>query len=478
MYMLINGQKRLSTTGQLIPVCNPADNRIIDSVPDASKSEVAEAVLHSLEGAKAWKQTPLFERAAIVKKFCSLIDSHTDELAELQTREMGKPISQSLKDFTAVKEIFLAYSEAAKTLVSEVMPLGGQAGKERDLEFTIREPLGTVVCIVPFNGPLVLFAYKAAPALIMGNAVVAKPTSDNPLTLLRLGELMLEAGIPGNVLQLVTGRGSTVGSWLVEDPRISKVSFTGSMEVGISVAKATAANLVKSSLELGGNSPFILLEDGDTDLAVKDAVFSRVLSNNGQICNTAKRFIIHTSKKEEFIKKLISELEKLNIGNPMDPDTQVGCLISEKAAIEVEAQVQKTIEQGASLICGGIRNGSFYTPAVLDNAAEGMDIAHDMEVFGPVFPVIEFKEDHEAIRIANSTIFGLGCGVYTSSIQRAMRFSMAIESGSVIVNGSSYYRSLLMPFGGYKKSGLGREGLLVSLKEMSQVKSVVFRDVL
>ena len=221
-----------------------------------------------------------------------------------------------------------------------------------------------------------------------------------------------------------------------------------------------------------------MFEDGDIDLAVSEAVMGRFAYNNGQICNVSKRYIVHRSVSEEFQAKLIAKLRQYKIGNPQDPETNVGTLISEKAAKEIEGQVEHTVRQGAKLVCGGERNGAYYTPAVLEGVTPEMDVAHDMEIFGPVFPIIVFDTFEEAIRIANATVYGLGSGVITRDLKKAMKAAMRIEAGSVIINGQGFYRSYLMPFGGYKKSGLGREGFTVTLQEVTQVKSIVFKGVL
>ncbi|MGI6777061.1 MAG: aldehyde dehydrogenase family protein [Acetivibrionales bacterium] len=478
MKMLIGGKWKGASDNGVREVINPATGEVIDTVPEATKEDVDEAIRLSLAGKEAWASFPLWKRAEILNKFVDMIDDNRKELGLLLSKEMGKPIKEAVGDFTSLKAIFTGFIETANNLLGNAMPIGVQPGKEKDLEITIREPLGTVVCIVPFNAPLVLFSHKVAPALIAGNAVIVKPASDNPLTLLRVVELMLKAGVPGDAVQILTGSGSKVGAWLTGDSRIAKVSFTGSTEVGLEIAQNAAKNLAHISLELGGNAPFIVLEDGDVDLAVQEAYLGRAAYVSGQICNVSKRFLIHRSCKEEFMNKLITKLKTLVIGDPLDENTQMGTLISERAAKEVEQQVAHTVEQGARLVYGGQRNGAFYTPAVLDGVTNKMDIAHNLEIFGPVFPIIEFDTIEEAISIANDTIYGLGASVFTRDMKKAMKIVMAMEAGSVIVNGNSFYRSLLMPFGGYKKSGIGREGLTATLQAVTQTKSVVFKNIL
>ena len=374
--------------------------------------------------------------------------------------------------------LFNGFVEAANQFLGKTMPIGVQAGREKDFEITIHEPLGVIACIIPFNAPLVLFSHKVAPSLIAGNSVIVKPSSDAPLTLMTLGKLMLEAGVPGDVIQFVTGSGSKIGDFITKDPRIAKVSFTGSTPVGVKIAEGCAKNLTHVGLELGGNAPFVVMEDADIEDAVNEAVAGRASYVTGQICNVAKRFLIHSGIKEEFRNRLIEKLKTIKIGDPMDPGTRMGTLISKKAAIEVEQQVKKTIDQGAKLVYGGERKGAYYTPAVLDEVTSDMDVAHDMEIFGPVFPLIGFDSLDEAILLCNETVYGLGAGIMTTDIKKAMKFATRVEAGSVIINGQSFYRSALMPFGGYKKSGIGREGLTITLEEVTQIKSVVFKSVL
>jgi len=476
--MLIGGKKVDSSDQRVIKVFNPANSELVDTVPAATEEDVKKSIALAVEGKKIWSAYPLYKRAAIIKKFIALVDEHRDEMGLLLSKEMGKPINEAISEFSSIGQVFGGFIETANNLLGMAAPLGVQQGKEKDIEFSIREPLGTIVCIIPFNAPISLFSHKVAPALIAGNAVIIKPASDVPLALLYLGELMLEAGIPGGAIQFVTGSGSKVGRWLVEDPRIAKVSFTGSTGVGIDIAQAASKNLTPFSLELGGNAPLVVLEDGDVDLAVAESIAGRVAYNNGQICCSPKRFIVHSSLKNLFKDKMIAQLDQLVIGNPLDPRTQVGTLISEKAAIEVERQVNFTVEQGAKLVYGGKRNGAYYTPAVLVGVTMGMDVVHDMEIFGPVFPIISFDTIEEAVTISNDTIYGLGAAVFTADTKKAMKYALAVESGSVIINGQSFYRSLLMPFGGYKMSGIGREGLIITLEEVTQVKSIVFKNII
>jgi succinate-semialdehyde dehydrogenase/glutarate-semialdehyde dehydrogenase len=474
--MIIDGKKVNSSTGEEIKVLNPATGDLIDTVPAASQDDIEKALDVAQEGKKEWRDTPLHKRCSILQTFTSKVEEDKEDLARLVCQETGKPINQSRGEIGRLINLFNGFAEKAKHLYGETMP-DIYAGLEKDLLFTRREPLGVIACIIPFNFPVVLFAHKVSPALTMGNSVIVKPSSDNPLTEVKLVELLLESGVPGNVVQVVTGSGAKVGRWLSSSSKINAITLTGSTVVGIDIYKNAAANLSRVFLELGGNGAFVVLDDANLELAVKEAKEGRT-ANAGQICSSPKRFIIHNSIKEAFTEQLISQLEGLKIGNPEDPDTDVGCLISEKAAITVEQQVEKTIEQGAKCIYGGKRfNKSFFQPTVLTDVTPDMDVAQDMEIFGPVFPIIGFDTIEEAIEIANNTQYGLMTGVITQNINRGLQVAEKLESGGVIINGSGRYRNPDMAYGGYKKSGIGREGISVTLEEMSQIKNYVLKNI-
>ena len=282
--------------------------------------------------------------------------------------------------------------------------------------------------------------------------------------------------MPGNAYQCVTGRGEQIGDWLTGDKRIAGVTFTGSTDVGVKIAENCGRNLKYQSLELGGNAPLIVCGDVDLEYAVNESMAGRATYLTGQICSVAKRFIVHSSIKDAYVKLLISKLEKIVIGDPMDPNTQMGTLISEKAAMRVEEQVNQAVEQGAKLIYGGKRRGAYYSPAVLDNVRRGMDIARDTEVFGPVFPIISFDTIDEAIEIANDTKYGLGSGIITNDIQLGMKAARRLQAGNVVINGQTFYRNLLTPFGGAKESGVGKEGQTATLLAMTQLKNIVIKN--
>ena len=475
MNMLISGKSVPSSDGKTIDVINPATGELIDTVPDATKEDVDLAVACSKKGQLEWAEKPLFERSMILTKYVSLVEENREEIANLLTREMGKPYKQSFGELGIVGAMVRGFLEVAKHKYDVLNPRGGMPGRGGDIQMVVREPLGTIAGILPFNAPTGSMIQKSAPALIMGNASITKPASDNPLAVIRLVELLVEAGVPVDAAQVVTGRGGTCGAYLASAPGVNGITFTGSTAVGLEIARMGDLHLAYSSLELGGNDPCIVLEDADLDIAVPDIVQGR-LANSGQICVSPKRLLVHESLVDEFTKRLLAEIPKVKMGDPFDPDTAIGPLISEKAAIEVERQVNLTVSQGASLIYGGERKGAFYTPAVLTGVTRDMDIANDMEVFGPVFAIISVKDEAEALSIANQTAYGLSGGVFTKDISRGAKLAAKVVAGGCVVNGTGFYISPYQPFGGAKMSGKGRAGWSTSLDEVTYLKTITIKN--
>jgi succinate-semialdehyde dehydrogenase/glutarate-semialdehyde dehydrogenase len=319
--------------------------------------------------------------------------------------------------------------------------------------------------------------HKVVPALLMGHAVIVMPASQTPLTDIMVTEMLLSAGVPGNALQLITGSGSTVGNYLTQDPRIDLVNLTGSTKVGVAIAKNSAEHLHRLHLELGGNDGLVILEDADLDQAVQEAFGARI-GNTGQVCCAAKRFIVHNSLKDAFSKALIEKLKAVKVGDPADPATECGPMISKQAAEELEAQIKHCIGQGARLLCGGKKlEGAFFELTAMTITPE-CDAAGDLELFGPVWSILGFDSVEEAIRIANNTVYGLSSGVMGKDIKTMMRVAHSLKAGACIINGSGAFRSSDQPFGGYKMSGLGREGGKTTLEELSQIKTIVLKGVL
>lgn len=477
MKNLIGYEWKEASNEAKIEVVNPATSELIDTVPNVSLEDVDEAVKVAEVEQKKWAEVPLHKRADILYKFVSLVERDKERLAKLLSEETGKPIREAKGEIANVKIGVNAFIERAKHLYNESVPAGQEAGQEKTMQITVREPLGVVVAIIPFNFPSDLFCQKIPPALLMGNSIIVKPSNYNPLTLIEYVKLMLEAGVPAGCIQVLTGDGPMVGQALAAHPGVHLVSLTGSTGAGIQTMGTASKNLTHVMLELGGNDAFIFLEDGDMDLAVKEATWGR-LYNGGQVCCASKRFLIHNSRKQEFIDRMKNVIANLKVGDPSKEDTDMGPLININAAKRVEEQVNKTVEQGATIVCGGKREDAYYYPTILDNVTKDMDVATDMEIFGPVISVIGFDTIDEAIEIANSSSFGLcGC-VITKDYSLGIKIANRLECGGAIVNGASFYRSFEMPFGGWKHSGIGNEGVMTTLQEMSRLKTIILKNIL
>lgn len=478
MKMIINGKKVDSVSGKTMDVLNPANMEFIDTVPCANEQDIEAAVRAAVAGKKVWRKVPMYKRVAILEKFTQLLERDLDQFSRLMCSETGKPLYACLDEGYACINIFKAYCEKARNFGGNSLPIDSEPRVEGDLIFTVKEPLGVVACIVPFNYPTELYAHKVAPALVTGNVVIIKPSSDTPLGNIYLTKLLLEAGVPEGAAQVVTGSGSIIGKLISGHKEINAISLTGSTRVGIETAAAGAQNLTRVFLELGGNDPFIVFNDADLDKAVEETLAGRA-SNAGQTCCGSKRFIVQNGVKEAYTKKLLEALKKLKVGDPLDPDTIYGPLITERAAIEVEQQVQKTVAQGAKVLYGGKRyNHTYFEPTLLADVTPEMDIAKDMEVFGPVFPVIGFDTVEEAIKIANAAPYGLSSGVLTADMGTALKVAMEMEAGTCVINGCGNYRSAHLAFGGYKMTGIGREGVTHTLDEYTQEKSIAFKKLL
>ena len=477
MKSLIGKEWRDAKDGQVIEVINPATNELIDTVPSLSKEEVDEAIDYAYEAQKEWAHVPVHEKCDILTKFVKLVERDKDTLAKTLSDETGKPIKEAYNEINNISIGVPAYIGKVKHDYGNLIPRGTEKGQENTIQYTIQQPLGVCVAIIPFNFPSDIFINKIPPALLMGNSAVLKPASVNPLTLTKYVELLVEAGVPAGVISVVHGSGEVVGKALTSNKKVSIVTLTGTTDAGIDALKNCAEHLAHSSLELGGNDAFIICEDGDIDLAVEETVWGR-LYNTGQVCCASKRFLVQNSVKDEYIRKMSEKIDTLKVGYPSEEDTDIGCLISENAAIEVERQVNLTIEQGATLVRGGRRNGAFYEPTILDNITRDMDVAKDMEIFGPVISVIGFDTIEEAIEIANGSIYGLSGSIITRDMNKAMKASEEMECGGFVINGASFFRSFEQPFGGWKYSGIGNEGIMTTLREMSRTKTVILKNII
>ena len=478
MQMIINGQYCDASDKSTFNIVNPATGEVVDTCPKGTLEDLNRALDLAVEGQKEWNAVPLYERLGILEKYCTyLSDPDTIErIAKVMCEEGGKPIEQCRTEVGANAAIFRIYISAANTFYGKTLPYNAESRSVGDVVFTIHEPLGVFANIVPFNYPYELAAHKAAPMLVTGNSVVLMPSSKTPRSAIIMVELLHKAGVPAKAICCLTGPGSVLGAAAAEDSRVAAVSFTGSTKVGLSLAEKCAKYLRPISLELGGNDPLIIFDDCDFDLAVSEAIGGRI-GNAGQTCCASKRFIVQNGIKEKFVNELIKRLSSVKMGNPGDETTELGPCIREKDAVIAYGKIENAVAQGGKILLGGHRTGAFIDPTVID-LPKDTDMATDDECFAPVWPVIGFDTMEEAIEIANHTKYGLSSGVITSDIKTALQAANKIESGSCIINGTGNYRLAHQPFGGYKYSGVGREGAVSTLEEMTQQKTISFKAVL
>lgn len=465
MDMLING-KHISSD-DVEDVINPYDGKVIDTIPIAHRQD-AELAIESANNAKdSLREMSAFK---ISNKLFNVVEKLKEkrlEFAESLTLEVGKPINESLLEVDRSIETLKLSAEEAKRIYGESVPLDAGMGGKGFFAFTQKEPLGVVAAITPFNYPLNLTIHKIAPAIACKNTVIVKPPTEAPLTVMRFCDL-LDEEFPDGVVNVIPGYGSEVGDHLVISPDVNKISFTGSVTTGLMISQK--AGMKKVTLELGGNDPTVILKDADLDKAVKGIINGAFL-NAGQVCMGVKRVIVEDEIADEFAEKLVKATQKLVMGNPMDSKTTLGTLISEKAAIQVEETVNNAVREGAKILTGGNRDGAFYEATVIDNVAPDMDLVEN-ETFGPVAPIIRVKNIDEAIEVANDTEYGLQAGVFTADYASAMRCAQEIEAGTVFINKQSTFRTDNMPFGGFKNSGIGKEGIKYAVDEMTKTKLI------
>ncbi len=467
MKMVIDG--KLIDKEDKIMVLNPANNQVIDSVPSGDIQDIKTAIEAANKARKAMNEMSSRKVSRILYDIYEDILKNSNKLAQLVTLETGKPIKDSINEVNRSIETILLSAEESKRIYGETIPLDACIGGKTALGFTLKEPLGVITAITPFNYPVNLAIHKIAPAIAAKNTVVLKPSIKAPLAALKLVQIMA-SHLPPGVVNGVSGHSSIIGDEMVLNPIVDKISFTGSIKTGISIS--SKVSMKKITLELGGNDPLVVLEDANVKKAVKAAVSGSFI-NAGQVCIAVKRIILHEDIADEFVNELVSETVKLNMGDPMNKETDVGPLIDEEAAIKVEILVDDALNNGAKLLVGGKRNGTFYSPTVIDNVEPKMKIVSD-ETFGPVAPIIRINSIDEALEVANNTQYGLQAGVFTKNIEYALKAAKEIEAGSIIINRQSTFRTDNMPFGGFKMSGMGKEGIKYALEDMTKTKLVVF----
>lgn len=477
MLMLINGERVASVSGKTFDNVNPATGEVVCTVPAGTAEDFERAAVIAKKAQPEWAAMPFYKRSQIIYKFTSLVREHVEEIAQAACAEGGKRIDECRDEVLTLCMVFETFTEAAHHLYGNTIPLKAEARTENDIIFTVHEPLGVIVTITPFNFPIELYAHKVAPALVTGNAVIAKPASDTPLATSIITGLLLEAGVPAGAMQLITGSGSEVGKWLDETKNVDAVSFTGSTAVGSSLLAGGAKEIRRTFLELGGNDPFVVFPDADLDLAVTEAIGGRA-HNAGQVCCASKRFIVHKSVEKAFTDKLVAALSEIKVGDPSKSENGMGPLISEKAAKKAMEDIAHVIDQGATCVLGNKREGAYVWPTVLTNVSRDSDVAKDQEIFAAVFPIITFESFDEALEIACQTSFGLASTVMTNDMKVAMKFATSVKAGTCVVNGTGDYRSVHQAFGGYKHSGLGREGTSTTLREVTQEKNIALKGIL
>jgi len=466
---------------KMMEVFDESTGKAVGSVPYYSGKEIADMVDTAFAAQPKWEKVPLFERGQILYKYCDLIDEHRDEIASAMANEMGKHISQSKAETTYAAEIGRANIEVGKHMYGEVL-CDSSEGYENHVLFVRHEALGVVAGVIPFNYPVELTLQKIVPVLLMGNAFICKASTSAPCCVKILIDLAYEAGIPKDILHFVTSSREDCTENLLMNKKIACIAMTGGNEAGTEMMKAAAPTIKKVVLELGGNDPLVITKEvaNDPELMVKavEALgWGRIIENNGQVCASPKRTIVHKDVKEAFIKCLIKFVDGLKRGHATDPSVQLTRLVSEKAAKKVEEQIQYTVNQGAKVIYGGKRNGCEMDVTILDNVTKDMDVAKDLEIFGPIIPIITFETDEEAVEIANQSKYGLSAAVITKDLKKAFYFTENIESSAVYVNGSSALRHNDQPFGGCKSTGIGNEGAGYSCAEFTRLKTYGFCDV-
>ena len=475
MKMYIDDQWVEASDKAWMEIRNPGTGEVLDRVPRGTLEDAARMVAAAQKGKVAMRRLTALQRYEMLTRVALAIEAHAEELGRLLAAENGKPIQQTRAEVLVTASIFRGFAEESKRIFGRVMPVDAVRGNERHFAFTIRQPLGVVAAIVPFNYPVELWGHKAAAALAAGNAVLSKPPSACPLALLKITELMEKCGLPKGAHQMITGPGAVIGDFLARSDGIQLITVTGSTEVGVRIAEIAAQNLKKVHMELGGNDALIILADADLEKAATAVVLGRLARGNGQICCAVKRVLVEQPIFDQFAELLASKARALKVGDQLQEDTDVGPLITEQAAKEVEAFVNGAVQAGAKLIAGGKRHGTFFDPTVLRDVAVDLPLFKE-EVFGPVVPLVSFTSIDEAVSIANASPYGLQSAVFTQDINKALDIAYRLEAGGVIVNWSSALRVETLPFGGIKMSGHGREGVHDTLEEMTDQKTVVVHN--
>ena len=468
--MLIGGRWVDAVNGEREDVTSPFNGDIVGDVAVARPADAELAIAAAVSGFDVWRRTPAHARFAILTKAAALADERAEEMAQIMSRENGKSLVEARGEAGRSGDIIRLSAFEGSQLYGDSLPLDANKGTGFDkLGFTIHQPVGVVVAISPFNYPALLVMHKVAPALAAGNAVVLKPARATPLTALALAKCFVDAGLPDGVLNVVTGGGSDLGDALVRDPRVRKISFTGSTRVGEHIA--SIAGIKKMSLELGASGPVIVLDDADIDAATTSIALGGYI-NAGQVCISAQRIIVQENIVDDFLSALTPKVQAIRVGDPLAEGTAVGSMISRTEADRVTASIRAAVTSGARLVTGGEQDGSIIQPAIVADVDPFSPFAQE-ELFGPAVAVSTARNLEHAIDLANSTAYGLGAGVFTNNMSNSIRAIREIESGVVHINWTQLWRADLMPYGGFKASGIGKEGPRSAIAEMTEIKTVI-----
>jgi acyl-CoA reductase-like NAD-dependent aldehyde dehydrogenase len=455
---------------QVIEVKNPYDDSTIDTVPKGTEKDALRAIEAAQQGFKEMKQLSAYQRFEILHKTAQIMKSRQEELAQTLSKEVGKTIKEARGEVARALQTLTLSAEEAKRLTGEEVRFDGAPTGEGKMGLYLRVPLGIIVAITPFNFPLNLAMHKIAPALAAGNSVILKPASVTPLTDILLGEILMEAGIPPLAFQVVTGPGSDIGDTLVEDERVKMITFTGSMDVGKTIMRKKGYK--RATMELGSNSAVIVCEDAQLDKAFPRVVLG-AYALAGQVCISVQRMFVQESLFDAFVERYVEETEGLKVGNQLMEETQVGPMIEEKETQRVKEWIDEAVSAGAKLLCGGESQGALMAPAVVTHCPRNVKLFTG-EAFGPVVIINPYSSFEEAIELTNDSVYGLQAGIYTQNLYKAWHAAREVEAGGIIINDVPTFRVDLMPYGGMKESGLGREGPGYAIQEMTEIKLVCF----
>ena len=458
------------TTSQQIDVINPFDNSIIDTVPKASPENISTAISSAVRGKSDMANLSGYDRYIILNKAANLLVERKEDLGKTISLEEGKILAEGLMEVDRAIQTMILSAEEAKRLYGETIPLDAAPTWTGQIGFTLRVPCGVVAAITPFNFPLNLVCHKVGPAIAGGNSVIIKPATDTPLSALKLTEIMLDAGLPPEGIQCITGSGKIIGDHLTADDRIRKITFTGSKEVGEHICKT--AGLKRVTMELGSNSPLIVMPDADIEKVVKATIASG-FSNAGQVCISAQRILTNKAIYSDFISALTENVKKMSTGNQLDPTVTMGPMVRSQDATRVNDWIKEATDNGARTTTGGEYQWALHEPTVVVDVSPDMTISCE-ELFGPAVAVTPFTDIEQAIELANDSNYGLSAGIFTQNIDWAMKFIKNVDSGNLMINSGPQWRADLMPYGGLKDSGMGKEGPKYAIHEMTELKMVVY----